>query len=101
MWQNRLGEIRQNKGLSQLALASMIGVSQATIQRYECGNRDLRVSTVLVLCKALDVSIVELLGLREDTTCLSSQEKELITNYRECSTQEKEVLASVIKLMSK
>lgn len=51
-----LTSIRLSKGLSQAALAAMIGQSQPYIARLEKERQDLRSKTISKLAKALDVS---------------------------------------------
>lgn len=51
---NHLKEIRQEKGLSQAALASMVGVSRNTISSIETGQFNPTAKLALILCIALD-----------------------------------------------
>jgi transcriptional regulator with XRE-family HTH domain len=55
---------RKARGLSQQALADMIGIEQQTFQRLEAGKRDPSVKVLVRLCDALDVSADALLGRR-------------------------------------
>ena len=52
--QNRLKEIRAEKGLSQAQLAEMVGVSRNTISSIETGQFNPTAKLALVLCIALD-----------------------------------------------
>ena len=51
---NRLREIRTEKGLSQSALAEMVGVSRNTISSIETGQFCPTAKLALILCIALD-----------------------------------------------
>ena len=51
---NRLKEIRTEKGLSQSALAEMVGVSRNTISSIETGQFCPTAKLALILCFALD-----------------------------------------------
>ncbi|HIW18384.1 MAG TPA: helix-turn-helix transcriptional regulator [Candidatus Faecalicoccus intestinipullorum] len=51
---NRLKEIRQDKGLSQAALANLVGVSRNTISSIETGQFNPTAKLALILCIALD-----------------------------------------------
>ena len=51
---NRLKEIRTEKGLSQSALAEMVGVSRNTISSVETGQFCPTAKLALILCIALD-----------------------------------------------
>ncbi len=51
---NKLKEIRTEKGLSQSALAEMVGVSRNTISSLETGQFCPTAKLALILCIALD-----------------------------------------------
>ena len=51
---NRLKEARTEKGLSQSALAEMVGVSRNTISSIETGQFNPTAKLALILCIALD-----------------------------------------------
>lgn len=57
--QNRLKEIRQEKKLSQDALAKMVGVSRNTISSIETLQFCPTAKLALVLCVALDKKFEE------------------------------------------
>lgn len=62
----RIVEARKAKGWSQQDLANELGTSQATIQRYESGNRDPKSGVVVALSAALGVTVSYLLGVSDD-----------------------------------
>lgn len=57
----RLRALRQERGLSQEALARKVGVSREYIARLEAGLHDLPLSTIEKLAKALGVRVAKLL----------------------------------------
>lgn len=57
---NHLKKIRQEKGLSQAALASMVGVSRNTISSIETGQFNPTAKLALILCIALDQKFEDL-----------------------------------------
>ena len=57
--QNHLKKIRQEKKLSQSALAEMVGVSRNTISSIETGQFCPTAKLALVLCVALDKKFEE------------------------------------------
>jgi transcriptional regulator with XRE-family HTH domain len=59
----QLARFRQLKGFSQRALAKESGVSPATIYELENGRRKPNPSTLRKLASALDVEVVDLLGI--------------------------------------
>lgn len=64
--QIRLQQARMNKGLTQVELANMLGISQQAYQKLETGKTtDMRISTVKRLCQCLEISADWLLGIGE------------------------------------
>ena len=61
----KLKEIRIKKGFSQHDIAIFMGVAQATISKYELGNRKLNHDQVVKLSLLLDVTPDELLDFKE------------------------------------
>lgn len=57
---NRIREMRTEKGLSQAALAEMVGVSRNTISSIETGQFSPTAKLALVLCTALDCKFEQL-----------------------------------------
>lgn len=52
----RLSELRKRKKLTQAELASLVGVEQPTVQRWEAGKREPDFAQLFRLAEALDVS---------------------------------------------
>lgn len=64
---DRLRALREERGLTLLQLAQRIGVSEATIQRYESGEiANPRRDKVAALAKAFGVSESFLMGFDEE-----------------------------------
>ena len=57
---NRLKDARTERGLSQSALAELVGVSRNTISSIETGQFNPTAKLALVLCVALDKILEEL-----------------------------------------
>lgn len=53
--------LRKEKGISQKALAEMIGVEQSAYSKIESGKTHLNVNTFLRICEVLQVAPEELL----------------------------------------
>lgn len=58
----RLKKMREEKGLTQVQLANLSGISSRMIQKYECGVSRPRYDAAEKLANALNVSVSELLG---------------------------------------
>ncbi len=57
---NRLKEARTEAGLSQAALAQLVGVSRNTVSSIETGQFNPTAKLALILCVALDKKFEEL-----------------------------------------
>lgn len=55
--QNRLKEIRKNKGITQIALQMQTGIEQSLISKFESGERIPPTETLLILADFYNVSI--------------------------------------------
>lgn len=58
----RLGELRKNRGISQLKMSFDLNVNQNTISRYETGEREASYEMLIKIADYFDVSIDYLLG---------------------------------------
>lgn len=63
----RLVQIRKSKGLTQVELGERIGVSQRIIHHYENKAEYPPTQKLIELAQALDMSIDELLGLKDNS----------------------------------
>lgn len=62
MFQIRLKELREKKGLSQYQLAPMLGVAQSTVGSWEAGKREPNFETIQRIANFFNVSVDYLLG---------------------------------------
>jgi len=60
-----LKEFRKDKNIGQVELAKAIGVSKGIISLWENGLREPNMYSLIKLAKYFDVSIDELVGLRQ------------------------------------
>ena len=58
----RLAKARIDKGLSQTKLAKLSGIDQGNIWNYENNKTTPKVTTLRLICLALEISSIELLG---------------------------------------
>lgn len=68
----RLARYREARKLSQNQLARITGIAQTTISAIERGEADPRLRTVIILSRALGVSIDEL--VQDEIANLSAQQ---------------------------
>ncbi|MCL2556024.1 MAG: helix-turn-helix domain-containing protein [Firmicutes bacterium] len=62
----RLKELRKEKGLSKLAMAKSLQISDAAIGRWERGERTINAELLIKLADFFDVSVDYLLGRTDD-----------------------------------
>ena len=61
---DRLKKYRKAAGLTQRELGELVQISQRGISNYDTAARDISTWTLIRICKALNVSADELLGLK-------------------------------------
>ena len=106
VFSERLRELREQSGLSMLALARKIGVSDAAICKWENEGNEPKASYILLLSDFFEVSTDYLLGLENDlgtkkyTTpsppTLSRDEQALLEDYRALAPALQEMLRATI-----
>lgn len=57
-----IAERRRHKNYTQRQLAEILGISDKTVSKWECGNGFPEVSLLLPLCEELEISVNELLS---------------------------------------
>lgn len=59
---SRIAALREEKGLSQSALARLVGTSQSAISQIEGGERNPSFTTIREIARALELSPAHLVG---------------------------------------
>lgn len=62
----RLRDLREDRDLTQQALADLLNISQTTYSRYESGTLDIPSISLIKLAKFYHTSIDYLLGLTDN-----------------------------------
>lgn len=90
IWSKRIKEKRKEANLTLLEVAKYLGVTEATVQRYESGN--IKNIPYEFICKFADLfhcSPSYIMGWEEkNNNNLSNQEKALINKYRQLNEQQ-------------
>ncbi len=74
-----IAQKRREISLTQQELADLLGISNKTVSKWECGNGLPEVSLMLPLCEALGISVNELLSGEElNTAYVEKAEENLI-----------------------
>lgn len=92
-----LKEIRTAKGLTQKAVADYIGCSSVVYSRYETGDREPSVDTLIRIADCFDVTLDDIVGRqRPDESSLSSYEKALLTAARSADERARQDALSML-----
>ncbi len=79
---NRIRKYREMCGLSQKELADKIGVSNSRVSNWEQGINRPDADIIAEICRSLNVSPSDLLGVHLSPDDWSEQEKKVIQAYR-------------------
>lgn len=91
-------EMRKQKGLTQKELAEMVGISDKTISKWECGNSMPDISYLEPLCNSLGISVNELLSGQ----CLTGEsysekaEENIMALMKENESNRKESVGKIV-----
>lgn len=106
----RLKELREEQNLSQDDVAKAINTSQRNIGRWENGSNEPTANFVIRLANFFECSIDYLLGRSDDfgnvviqnkkSPELTSEEKELLKNYRSLPYQEKAQASEYVNFLA-
>lgn len=89
----RIKECRLEAGLTQKELADFLNVDWQTISRWECGDRNPKRETLLLMASRFQVSTDYLLGVEDEETNIIGEN---IKTYREHQNLTQDELASRI-----
>lgn len=85
---NRIKELREKENLNQSKLAEILGFTQQSISRFENGQSEPDLATVIKLANHFQVTIEYLLGMPLDSTIVIS--KQDYENLKKASIYTKE-----------
>ena len=85
---DKIKYVRQQKHMTQCELARMAGVAQSTLSYIEKGGKKPRFETLRALCRALNVTMLELLVSGEDTKPGRFLREERATEMASCSARD-------------
>lgn len=92
---NKLYDIRKKKGLSRAQIAEMANLSDRTYADIERGSVNMRVETMLKICKVLNITPNEILTIEEQK---SFTEAELTDIINRCSKSEKQTALNLLNV---
>lgn len=100
-----LKAIRLSHKLSQEKLASMIGVSQQALQKYEAGTSEPDLENLKRLASSLNCSVDYLIGHKTTTDSfgigLSDREIEFLMDLRKLSNSDRKAVEQIVSQLAK
>lgn len=93
--------LRLEKGISQQALANILGISQQSINKYENHDVEPDISILVAMAEYFDTSIDYLVGKNDNPDLLndnlSEHEKKVVSKYRKLNDAEKLCIDTLIE----
>lgn len=102
----RISEIRKKKGLTQIELAKMTGISNRMIAHYETRASTIPIEKLAIIAKALQISLDEISGIKEINNIKPLKEKNSrlrakLLEVEKFPPKEKKQVLGLIKLIKK
>lgn len=91
---NKLLSARKHLGLTQAEVAEIAGLSDRTYADIERGTVNMRLETILRICKALQITPDQ--ALTEEATSLAVKKEELLARLDTCSPKEQETAFAIL-----
>jgi len=98
-----LKQLRKRRGISQQQLASVLGVSQQSVNKYENHNVEPDIAILVAMADFFGTSIDYLVGHcgsmtpEISTDVITPEEKRLLANYRKLNQAERLCVETVIR----
>ena len=96
---NKLYNIRKKLGLTQAEVAEKAGIADRTYADIERGDVNTRISTILKICKALNITPDEI--LTEENPNIFKREGNIFERLDDCTPKEKAVAYELLKTFLK
>ncbi len=93
---NKLLNIRKRAGLTQAEVAELSGLSDRTYADIERGSVNMRIETILRICRALQITPDDI--LTEESTSISYTQDELIKRLNSCKPNEKQTALQLLSV---
>lgn len=93
---NKLLAIRKRNGMTQAEVAEAAGLSDRTYADIERGTVNMRIETILRICRTLHITPDEV--LTEDSTIPSLKQDALIQRLNACSPKEKQTALGLLSV---
>lgn len=97
--------LRESKGYTQLQLASILGVTQQTIQKYETNKSEPDIASLITLADHFNVSVDYLIDHeptgQDPNYAINEREYSLIQSYRKLDTNTRKCIETILQSLAK
>lgn len=93
---NKLLNIRKKAGLTQAEVAELSGLSDRTYADIERGSVNMRIETILRICKALQITPDDI--LTEENIPIIEKQNELIEKLNSCKPNEQQTALELLSV---
>lgn len=94
----KIKEMRQNKGLTQDALAEMVSCYTSHISNIENNHTKVSLNVLLAIANALNTSIDYLLSNQYENTTMAL-DNEILRAIKQCDNEKKEKILKIIAIL--
>ena len=93
---NKLLNLRKKAGLTQAEVAELSGLSDRTYADIERGSVNMRIETILRICKALQITPDDI--LTEENIPIIEKQNELIEKLNSCKPNERQTALELLSV---
>ncbi len=100
---NQLKTLRKERNISQADIADLLGIKPAAVSKYETGRVPLSEESIEKLCRMLNVSADELLGLStpKDAKAEASMQSKVMGQIYPASVTMEDYLCTLLNTIAK
>ena len=85
--------LMNERNLSAGCLADRLGINLRQIEEWKSGDTEIPVEYIIPICRTLHITAYELLN--PDYNCISNDESELISFYRQCTLPDRTIIRNL------
>ncbi|HHY25278.1 MAG TPA: helix-turn-helix transcriptional regulator [Desulfitobacterium dehalogenans] len=96
-----LRKYRERRGITQKQLANHLGVRDNTISSWEKGTNSIDISTLLIICNFLEISLDDIYGISDKKISpveLTEDELALLSYFRKLSHDNRMKVLGIVEL---
>lgn len=98
---NQLKSLRKKRNISQADIADKLGIKPAAVSKYETGRVPLSEDSIEKLCKMLNVTADELLGLTDSKNTESSMPSKIVGQIYPASVTMEDYLCTLLNTIAR